>query len=228
MDGVITFQTDNLGQIQIKESDVKSIEELQSGVKQWPEHFQTAFHFITPTGYGLKKGEGAYQNVWIMFNSATYGITDNFSIGVGTIPLFLFGADIFPIWITPKFSVPIIENKVNLGAGGLFGSVEREGFGSMYGLATFGSRNANFSIGLAKSLSDGADESLVLVNGSLRITQNTYLLMENFLVAGEAATYIGGRSMLGRASIEYGIVRGSDFDFIGIPILGLTIPLHKK
>jgi hypothetical protein len=54
----------------------------------------------------MNKGEGYYHNFMVFINQATYGVTDNISIGGGLVPLFLFGG-LTPVWITPKVSVPI-------------------------------------------------------------------------------------------------------------------------
>ena len=226
--GVIDFQTETIGKIQILESNVKSIQEILPNGKNWPSHFQSSFYFVFPSGYGLKKGEGTYQNIWIMFNTLTYGVTDKFSIGIGTIPIFLFGADAFPVWVTPKFSIPVVDDMFNVGVGGLVGSAGGESFGFMYGITTFGSRDANISIGLSKPVNEGPSDLLALLNASIRISKKTYLLTENYFVGGDSFSYFGARSMIGRSSVEYGIARSGDFDFIGIPILGVTIPLHKE
>ncbi len=82
----------------------------------WTENFQSTRYFWMPNGFGLKQGEAYYQNVWILFNQFNVGITKNFSIAGGTIPLFLFGADAFPIWVNAKVSVPL-GPKVNFGGG---------------------------------------------------------------------------------------------------------------
>jgi len=58
---------------------------------------------------GLHKGEGYYQNIWVFWNQASFGVTENFSLGFGIIPLFLFGGEAgqySPIWVVPKLSYP--------------------------------------------------------------------------------------------------------------------------
>ncbi len=82
--------------------------------KQKYEGQQATRYFESPTGYSLKPGEIYYQNFMGMYNQVNAGITKNISISVGTLPMFLFGNNISIVWIFPKFSIPIIEDMVNL------------------------------------------------------------------------------------------------------------------
>ncbi len=86
----------------------------------WYDSPSNTRYFWSPNGYGLRKGEGYYQNNWILLNQATYGFSDHFSIGAGIVPTFLFGDSGLPFWITPKISVPIQKDQLNLGAGLLY------------------------------------------------------------------------------------------------------------
>lgn len=90
----IRIKTDKLGEISIPTAEIKRISQLSSIKSKdgnyWFDNPQSTRYFWAPNGYSLKKGEGYYQNVWIMFNQAVYGFTDHFSAGVGVVPLFLF------------------------------------------------------------------------------------------------------------------------------------------
>ena len=81
----ITLSTDNLGEIKILLIHIKSIKEVSSSSfkdgSYWFENPQATRYFWAPNGYGLKKGEAYYQNVWIFFNQVSVGVTDNFSLG---------------------------------------------------------------------------------------------------------------------------------------------------
>jgi len=132
----IRLKTDKIGEITILNSDIKRVGEIEQPIAKdgtyWLDNPQATRYFWAPNGYNLKAGEGYYQNVWVLFNQAVYGLTDHLSGGVGVIPLFLFGGGPTPAWLTAKFSVPVVENKLNLGAGALAGTViglEKTGFG---------------------------------------------------------------------------------------------------
>jgi len=135
----IVLSTDQLGVITLRKSTIKSMtpvfgSQIKDGLL-WFENPQSTRYFWQPNGYGLRKGEAYYQNVWIFFNQFSYGVTDNFLIGAGIVPLFLFAGTSTPVWITPKLSIPIVKDKFNVGVGGLMGTVIGEaesGFGLVY------------------------------------------------------------------------------------------------
>jgi hypothetical protein len=122
----IVLKTEKLGEISIFKSDIKSQEIVKvqqiKDDKYWFPNPQSTRYFWSPNGYGLKKGEGYYQNIWVLWNQFAYGLTDNFSVGAGIIPTFLFGAPT-PVFATVKFSIPVKKNKFNIAAGAIAGTV---------------------------------------------------------------------------------------------------------
>ncbi|MDH5397361.1 MAG: hypothetical protein OEX02_04400 [Cyclobacteriaceae bacterium] len=152
-DETLVFRADHYGVITLHKDFVKNMKEIRPvqevAGQYWPEDIQATRYFWAPNGYGLKKKEGYYQNIWVLWNQVAYGATDRFSIGGGIIPLFLFDGAPTPVWITPKVSLPLKKDKVNLGTGALLGSVlgEKNEFGILYGMMTFGSRDKNMSLG---------------------------------------------------------------------------------
>ncbi|EMR01164.1 hypothetical protein [Cesiribacter andamanensis] len=236
----ILLRTRNLGEITIARKDIRSITPIRptqvvSG-EIWFENPQSTRYFWSPNGYGLKRGEGYYQNVWILFNQASIGITDNISMGVGTVPLFLFAGTSSPVWITPKVSVPVSGDKVALGAGALLGTVlgeEGTGFGILYGIGTVGSRDKNASVGVGYAFAGGemANSPVITLSGMLRVGKGGYLLTENYIIpAGEerfALLMLGGRSIIKKIGLDYGLLIpafSGDQVFFGLPWLGLTVP----
>lgn len=236
---MIVLNTQQLGTITIQKIDIKSMIAVQPDRIQDGRFFfdnpQSTRYLWQPNGYGLKKGEAYYQNVWIFFNQASYGVTDNFTIGAGIIPLFLFAGASTPAWITPKFSVPVVENKFNVGAGALLGTVLGEpesGFGIAYGISTFGSRDKNFSVGLGYGYAAGewADTPLISFSGMIRTGERGYFLTENYLISSGDENLVllsfGGRRIVKRVGIDFALVVPTQTggDVIAIPILGLTVP----
>lgn len=240
----IEVETTVLGLIRIPYSQIKAMEQIDpgqiKGAEVWPENPQATRYFFAPNGYGLKKGEGYYQNVWIFFNQASVGITDNTSIGIGMLPGFLLGGAPTPLWITPKVSIPVSKDRFNLGAGALVGYVigaDNAFFGILYGSGTIGSRDRNLTFGLGYGLSsDGWARSPTLsLAGMTRISRRTYLLSENYLLGlSESAVILlsfGGRTVWSSLSLDYGLVipAGSEVDiFVAAPWLGLVVPFGKK
>lgn len=241
----IVLKTNNLGTITILKENLVSMDiidpdRMQEGV-YWANHMQSTRYFWQPSGYGLKKGEGYYQNVWILFNQFSVGVSDNFLIGGGIIPLFLFAGTPTPVWVTPKFSIPIQKDRLNIGVGGLFATVLGESglnFGIAYGTMTLGSKdhNASFGVGYGYAGNDWASTPTFSFSMLQRTGPKGYFLTENYLIGTDADFFIlsmvGGRRIIGRhAGLDFGLVlpinTGLD-EFIAIPWLGITLPFGNK
>lgn len=236
----IRLKTDNLGEITIPVIEIKKITPITQVLAKdgtfWLDNPQATRYFWAPNGYNLKKGEGYYQNVWILFNQAVYGLTDHFSAGVGVVPLFLFAGTATPAWITAKFSIPVVENKFNIGAGGLVGTVigeENTGFGILYGITTFGSKDKNLNVGLGWAFAGGemAKRPTVNIGAMIRTGPKGYFITENYFIGTPdefvVMMMVGGRRIIKRTGLDFGAVIpfAKEMDgFIAIPWLGLTIP----
>jgi len=238
----IVIKTEKLGEISIFRSDIKrqeilEVQQIKEG-KYWFPNPQSTRYFWSPNGYGLKKGEGYYQNIWVLWNQFAYGLSDNFSIGGGIIPLFLFGGTPTPVFITAKFSIPVVENKFNLGAGAIAGTIlgeEETGFGILYGISTFGTPDNNVTFGLGYGFAGGEWASSPMINiiGMFRISSRGYFITENYYInaGGENVVLItlGGRRIIKKAALDYGLVIPiADIgQFVAIPWLGFTVPFGK-
>jgi hypothetical protein len=236
----IRLKTVKLGEITLLIADIKQISEISQVLKEdgtyWLDNPQATRYFWSPNGYNLKKGEGYYQNVWIMGNQAIYGITNHISAGVGTVPLFLFGGTPTPVWFTTKFSVPVIENKLNVGAGALVGTVlgeEDTSFGILYGITTIGTKDKNLNIGVGWAFGGGEIAKIPTVNVSamIRTGPKGYFLTENYFI-GTADEFIvimslGGRRIIKHTGLDFGVFipMGADIgSFVAVPWLGFTVP----
>lgn len=240
----IVFDSQELGVINIKVTDIRNMREVRPDLikegEYWFENPQSTRYFWGPTGYGLRKGEGYYQNVWIFFNQFSIGISDNTSIGLGFIPLFLFGGAPTPVWITPKVSIPI-QDQLHIGAGALLGGILGEDtdgpFGIAYGTATFGTRDQNFSLGLGYGFAGGewANVPTITLSGMIRTGKRGYFLTENYVIDVGSETLVmisaGGRVVGRKLSLDYGGIiplAGDIGTFVAIPWLGISVPLGKK
>ena len=233
--GILKIDVDKVDRMYQLSSNASDIKEY------WHRSIQSARYFWAPNGYGLKKGEGYYQNYWVLFNQFSYGFTDYFSMGMGIVPLFLFAGTSTPVWITPKFSIPVVKDKFNVGAGGLFGAVlgsDGTGFGLAYGTATYGSRDKNISLGLGWGYADGdwATTPLINISGIIRVgNKGGYIMTENYFLNIGTDEFIGlisigGRNLINSVSIDYGLFFPiiEDLDtFLAIPWLGITVPFKQ-
>ncbi|MBA4409105.1 MAG: hypothetical protein Q8S54_19585 [Bacteroidota bacterium] len=243
----IRIKTEKLGEISILNKDVQKITEVTTVVVKdgtyWFDNPQSTRYLWAPNGYSLKKGEGYYQNVWILGNQAIYGITNHFSAGLGVIPLFLFAGAPTPVWITAKYTVPVVENKINLGTGALLGTIIGVGAGTdnyagiLYGISTFGSKDKNLSIGMGWGFAGGemASRPTININGMIRTGAKGYFITENYFIATPdnfmVLMSLGGRRIIKNVGLDFGafIPLGGDIgSFVAIPWLGFTIPFGTK
>ncbi len=150
-------------------------------------------YFFGPSAIPIKKGEKYYQNALFLLNSFQIGITDNFSIGAGTIIP-------FAVFITPKIGYQVSKN-LHLGGGFIVvNSLLKDpnfGIGAGYGSATLGSKEHNLTLnvglGAYKDLSDmkwkTADKPMVTLSGMTRISDHLMLMSENWFVSANTVNY---------------------------------------
>lgn len=243
----IVLETPNLGKITLLRSAIHRMtpirpEQIKNG-EVWYDSPHATRYLFGPNGYGLRQGEGYYQNVWVLFNQISYGVTENFTLGVGLVPLFLFSGP-SPVWLTPKFSFPIQKDKVNLGVGALFATVlgDRDyggggSFGVAYGQLTIGSRdqNVNFGLGYGYAGDSWANSPTLSFSTMLRGSKKFAFVSENYLFDtgdNNVGLLSAGCRFLGRRiAIDGALVApvGVGFDtFIAIPWLGLNVPIGAK
>lgn len=141
----VKLLTDNLGELTIPNSRIKEFRLIeQQQLKEGKYYFANPHptrYFFGPTAIPLEKGEGYFQNAYILANSVQYGTSANFSIGGGFfIPVVFF--------ISPKFGFRVGKS-VYLGGGILAASTFTTdvniGFGVGYGSVTLGNTENNFT-----------------------------------------------------------------------------------
>ncbi|MCF8245191.1 MAG: hypothetical protein K9J37_12435 [Saprospiraceae bacterium] len=248
---VIRLNTATVGTISIKKSMVTSLipvkkTELKGNEYWFDNPYSTTRYFFNPSGYGLPGGEAYYQNAWILLNQVSFGITDNFSMGVGMVPVFLFalgsGDGATPIWFTPKVSIPVKKDKVNIGIGALYLTVlgndsGGEGGGIVYGVSTFGPKDNNLSLGLGWGYATGdglGDRPTISVSYIRRGKPKWAFLTENYYIsAGNESVVIlsgGARFLAKKISIDFGgmtFLSSEGLDVVPIiPWLSLTVPFR--
>ena len=209
----ITVETTTMGTVNIKRSDIKSIQKLDaSRIKKgeyWFPNSNSTRYLFGPTGRNLEKGEGYFQNILIFFNSANYGITDWFSIGAGFESLSTFSGNPI-ILITPKIGFNITEK---LSAGGGFFYLNAVGFdvdvsgGIAYGVVTYGSKDSNASLGTGWGFfrGDFGSEPVISLAGMHRVSRRLSLISENWFFPGADSYFLtyGIRFMGERIAVDW-------------------------
>jgi hypothetical protein len=249
----VQFKTESLGVITLRKTAITTMEPVKlsemRGQAYWYENaYATTRYFFNTNGYGLPKGEGYYQNTWVAVNGVNVGLTNNLSIGVGMVPIFLFalGESVeTPIWLTPKLTIPIKKDKVNLGIGVLHaflvggGSGNNGSGGILYGTATFGPKDHNISMGLGWGYASGngmSDRPTISISYLKRKSPKWAFVTENYYIAvGDEAVIVlsGGARFIGKKlSIDFGgftTLMTEDQDIIPVlPWLSLAVPFKLK
>ncbi|MFZ4543969.1 MAG: hypothetical protein ACOYOA_07965 [Saprospiraceae bacterium] len=256
---IIKLSTEKLGDISIKKVDISKrevyLETKKSGKDYWFPNSNSTRYLFAPNAYALKKGEGYYQNTWVFMNQVSYGFTDKFTVGLGTVPLFLFGSGIgnyTPMWITPKYTFGSQEKKNNAAVGVFYFFFPFAGIsedsplsaGIAYGTGTIGDRNNNLSFGLGygfgrysengQKKTSFAKRPTLNLSGMYRVGKRSYIVSENWLVTtGEfnAGVFTGAYRYSGKnVSVDIGLVAIATEEYTGIasPWLGILIPFSKK
>ena len=74
----VLFSLERFGEHRFLKTEIKKLQPLEKkklvGEEYWMDNPQATRYFFSPNAYGLKKGEGYYQNVWVMVNSFAVGL----------------------------------------------------------------------------------------------------------------------------------------------------------
>lgn len=170
-----------------------SASDLHRG-KYWFPNPNATRYLFAPSAFSLKRGEGYYQNTYIVLNSFNVGVTDNITIGGGfeLTSLLIKGSGGPIFFLTPKVSIPV-NDRFRAAAGVLYVNVpdlfsnQRSGGGIAYGVGTFGTPNSNFSAGLGWGFIQGdfSTNPVVTLSGMHRVSRKVALVTENWLIPAD-------------------------------------------
>ncbi len=237
-DDTVVLDTRGVGVVRLPRAEIERMtrvdpDHFRDGTYWYPNPQSTRYLFA-PNALGLPRGEGYYQNTWILLNNVNYGLSENLSVGAGTVPVFLFGVDALPLWVLPKVSVSGPQDRYHVAGGAVLGGVlgrDGGGTGLLYSSATVGSRDDNLTLGVGYGYTDGslAETPLFNISGMTRISPSFYLLSENYVIPGdEGGTLIsaGLRWAPENFAVDFALVRplSESLDIVGLPWLGVTIP----
>ncbi|MGA1250439.1 MAG: hypothetical protein ACO3YM_08180 [Candidatus Kapaibacteriota bacterium] len=237
----LTILTDAGTKITVSLSSVQDIRvipksQIHDGEYWYPNPNDSRYLFA-PSAFNLKKGEGYYQNTYLFINTFNYGITDNFSMGLGFEFISTFASlgasDFDPIYfLTPKYSTQVSEN-VRVGVGVLYGKVSDDigGFGVGYGLVTYGNPEHNATLGLGFGFFDGefSGEPVITLSGMTRLSRRISLVTENWFFPADVYRGIisyGIRFFGETMSVDLALVNNEEFSEvfpIGIPYVDFVV-----
>jgi len=180
---------------------------------------QATRYFFAPSAMQLKKGEGYYQNAWLIYNQVSYGISNNLTIGMSMTPVGTGG--------TVKFGLDISDN-FHISAGGIaivpFWDDEPVGIG--FTNMTFGNERKNFSIAYGNAFSDDGNEHMLNVSGMLELNYRMWLITENYFLADISIISVGFRRASNKrdALWDFSMIAVPQEEIAGIPWISCTIP----
>jgi len=236
----LVLRTSSIPKIEIPVSKIKSIDEVdKSNFKNdiyWYPNPHATRYFYGPSAIGLKKGEGYYQNTYLVLNSFNVGITDNISIG-GGLELISTFAERDPIFfITPKVSFKVAE-KFHAGGGVLYARIPG-GFGSLgtvFATGTYGTTDNNItgSLGWGFVDSEFSERPIITLSGMTRISKRAALVTENWLMPtdGYYGLFSYGVRFFGeKIAVDLAFLNNRDIAeaiIIGIPYVSFTVKFGK-
>lgn len=252
---VLTYET--YGEISLKTNRLKSIKQISEKTiknnEYWHVNTNYSRNFYGPTGLGMEKGMGYYQNIMLVWNHVAYAFTDYFTLGVDfeivTMLVRLSGEEIFdyPIPITgltPKFSFRVTDN-FHMGTGAWMIFVPQGeyllDFGIGYVVGTVGNTDNNFTIGLGLTYFENSmhlDAPILTISGQTRVsksfslvTENWFFLTDNSII--ETSGYLGVhgiRYLARKLTWDFGLILaigGGESTFVPIPYIGIAFPFNK-
>ena len=232
------INTLELGKMRITKTDISSITYITAdevGKMTFSNRTgdinpQPTRYFFAPSGLQLKKGEGYYQNAWLIYNQVSYGVSDHLTVGMSMTPFGTGG--------TVKFGGKL-SDKVNVSAGGIalvpFTGDSPVGIG--FANITFGDERKNLSISSGVGFSDGGDNiTLLNVSAMLEVSSSLWIITENYQIF-QTSSYSGNPDNVTIISMgirrasqkrdvlwDYALVAIPSEEIFGIPWLSCTIP----
>jgi hypothetical protein len=247
----LTIETASAGNITIERNKIRDIEEInliETGAFAYKNQHASR-NFMTPTAFGVKKGEGYYKNTMLVFNSVNYGVTDHFSIGASADIIGLLSSQRIPfvMSLNTKLSTSIRKNAAIAGGftvARVRASGESGSAGILYSVVTLGDKNRNVTLGGGypisfQKTSNVSNPFLFTISGQYRLSDHFALLSENWFALGSegggGVGSFGGRYMRKGFAFDFAImfVGGNGFgrtivSTIPLPFISVTIPFKTN
>jgi hypothetical protein len=234
----LVISTNSLPRVEIPFSNIRKVEivdreNIKDDGSYWFPNPNPTRYFFSPSAFNLKKGEGYYQNSYLVINSINVGVTDFFSFGGGFELISTFSPDVTPFFfLTPKLGTQISDN-VHLSGGLLIANADEYLLGTTYGLVTLGDHDDNVTGGLGWGFFDGefASNPVITLSGMTRLKQKFSLVSENwFFPDGDGGYYpifsYGMRFFGEKIAVDLGFLNNQDIIegiVIGVPYVDFVV-----
>ena len=255
-DDVVILVVDGVGEITLQRNEIRSMRSVEIGEEdttlEVPEgipidDYNANRYLLSPSGYGLRKGQAYYENIFIAFNSFTFGVTDRFTLTLGAeVFTLLLSGDNPILYISPRVNFPFDDQYEtgSFSAGVIYFTLPTDdfsGIGLAQGAITFGNKNNNITLGAGfgfSSESDFDDGAFMFnVSATQRISRKLSFVTDNFILTDSGidnATVVASAALRihfnkGGGALNVGLFRPIDNDFdsdlIALPFLSATVPL---
>jgi hypothetical protein len=126
LDKEVVIETNYLDEITIRKNKILEIIFLQSDGKQlntyWLPNPHDSRHYFAPTARNMKKGEGYFQDIYLVIASVNYAFTNYFTMGGGMSIVPGIGFNQQAYFVNPKLGFEINKN-VHLGGGFIYANI---------------------------------------------------------------------------------------------------------
>ena len=249
-DSTFTLIVEDIGELTFEKIKILSIDnKVNLSSKVDSKGYVIDYHnstrsFISPTGYGLRKGQAYYENIYLAFNSFSYGVTDRFSIAFGGEFISLLVGGETPIfYISPRFNLEFGSDKGAFSVGAIYFSVpesNNRGIGLAQVALTLGSRNnnINFGIGAGFNFENNNNDNVLLfsLGTTLRLSKKLSFVTDNFVLSENdfdndivvLSAAIRIHFSKPGAALNVGLWRPVEDigSLLAIPMISATIPLN--
>jgi hypothetical protein len=213
----VRFETAG-GTVTIRRADLREIREARRrgnrAARYWTEDPNPSRLFFGPTARVLPARAVDFSSTYLFLVSASTGIGGVAQVGGGfsVLPLDDFSDNVF--FTSAKVAIPAGRSAQFAvgGIGGWAGGFDEEiggaGFGAVYGVGTFGSRDHALTTGLVVPFGEVESKPIFLLGGEARLGSRLKLVSENYFAIDDnryeiAGTTHGSRRVVG--ILGYGV-----------------------
>jgi len=194
---------------------------------------------LSPTGRPLRQGEGYFNDLYIFFPSAAFGVTNNLSVLAGFSIIPGVGLDDQLFYFAPKFGIRA-SDRFSASVGALYmawyGLDESVSAGMLFAVGTYGSDDLSVTFGTGLGYAKLEDEEtqwakhpVFILGGSWRLGNSIALVSENWVIGGkdfrlnEQPFVLALRFLGDRLSADFGAILVGEILDAGFPIPWLSI-----
>ncbi len=184
---IIVFQSEKYGEIQFDAAEVNWVEPvLLSGTRYSKKYNKNADHyFMLPSAFQLKKRDGYIRSTYLLYNSFSYGLTDNVSVSGGVDLLHLMtsvaGKNDFGnlYYVSVKGSMKI-SDQLRLGIGAYKMRIYKFDYTMPMASMTLGNRNSHVTLSYGQNIQNmtTTNSNMYMVGAQKRINDQLYIIGE--------------------------------------------------